>query len=344
MNYVKPLCLVLGVLLLALAVRDMDMAAVLNHVRDIGLLGMAFVLLFFAATFLMDVAGWQLTLLTVPLDLRWLWRLYLVRTAGEAINNVTPFGSMGGEPVKALMLKTRYGIGYQDSSVSLILAKTLILMALVVFLALGFGLLLPAERLSDSYKAIAGLGLAGLATGIGLFFLMQRYRISSWVGRHLGARWPGLRWERAVRLVHELDERVAGFYTAHRGRMVGAFLFALLNWLMGVGEVYAVMYLLGHPVSFVDAWIMEAAGTTGARRDLLHPLQPGGSGGDVQGGVCGLDRRSEPGARLRGGAARARGHLDRGRDRAMVVVCRLGRQRRAVSRCSAGGSATLSGP
>ena len=99
----------------------------------------------------------------------------------------------------------------------------------------------------------------GLATGIGLFFLMQRYRVSSWVGRHLGARWPGLRWERAVRLVHELDERLAGFYTAHRGRMVGAFLFALLNWLMGVGEVYAVMHLLGHPVSFVDAWIMEAA-------------------------------------------------------------------------------------
>ncbi|MGH8566220.1 MAG: flippase-like domain-containing protein [Gammaproteobacteria bacterium] len=258
MSYVKFSCLVLGVLLLALAVRDMDMVTVLNHVRDIGLLGMVFVLLFFAATFLMDVAGWQLTLLSVPLDLRWLWRLYLVRTAGEAINNVTPFGSMGGEPIKALMLKARYGVGYQDSSVSLILAKTLILMALVVFLALGFGLLLPAERLSDSYKAVAGLGLAGLATGIGLFFLMQRYRISSWVGRRLGARWPGFRWERAVRLVHELDERMAGFYTAHRGRMVGAFLFALLNWLMGVGEVYVVMYLLGHPVSFVDAWIMEA--------------------------------------------------------------------------------------
>jgi glycosyltransferase 2 family protein len=258
MNYVKPLCLVLGVLLLALAVRDMDMAAVLNHVQELGLLGMVFVLMFFAATFLMDVAGWQLTLLAVPLNLRWLWRLYLVRTAGEAINNITPFGSLGGEPVKALILKTRYGVGYQDSGVSLVLAKTLILMALVVFLALGFGLLLPAERLSDSYKAIAALGLCGLATGIGLFFLMQRYRVSSWVGRHLGTHSAGFRWERAVRLVHELDERVAGFYTAHRGRMLGAFLFALLNWLMGVGEVYAVMYLLGHPVSFVDAWIMEA--------------------------------------------------------------------------------------
>ena len=48
MNYVKPLCLLLGVLLLALAVRDMDMAAVLDHVRELGLLGMVFVLLFFA--------------------------------------------------------------------------------------------------------------------------------------------------------------------------------------------------------------------------------------------------------------------------------------------------------
>ncbi len=258
MNYVKPLCLLLGLLLLGLAVRDMDMTEVLSHVRDIGLFGMGFVLLFFAATFLMDVAGWQLALLSVPLDLRWLWRLYLVRTAGEAINNITPFGSMGGEPVKALMLKTRYGVSYQDSSVSLILAKTLILMALVLFLALGFCLLLPAERLSTSYKAVAALGLTGLATGIGLFFLVQRYRISSWLGRHLGARWASRRWQQAVRLVHEIDERVAGFYTAHRGRMMGVFLLALLNWIMGVGEVYAVMYLLGHPVSFVDAWIMEA--------------------------------------------------------------------------------------
>jgi uncharacterized protein (TIRG00374 family) len=258
MSYMKPLCLVLGIVLLALAVQDMDMAEVLRHVGDIGLPGMGFVLLLFAATFLMDVAGWQLTLLPVRLDLTWLGRLYLVRTAGEAVNNITPFGSMGGEPLKAFMLKARYGIRYQDSGVSLILAKTLILMALVLFLAIGFGLLLPSEKLSVSYKAIAGLGLTGLGTGIGLFFLIQRYRVSSWLGRHVSNRWASARWERVVGLVHEFDARVAGFYTAHRGRMLGAFLLALLNWLMGVGEVYLVMYLLGHPVSFVDAWIMEA--------------------------------------------------------------------------------------
>ncbi|MGH8467574.1 MAG: flippase-like domain-containing protein [Gammaproteobacteria bacterium] len=258
MTLLKALFLILGLVLLGLLVRDMDSAEILRHIRQVGSTGIGFVIALYAVTFLADVAGWHLTFKTIPLNLRWLQRLYVVRMTGEAFNNVTPLGAMGGEPVKAMLLKSRYGVNYRESGASLILAKTAILIALVFFLALGFLVLMPSEHIQSSYKAVAGIGLAGFATAITLFFLVQRFRLSSWLGRLAGGSALGHRLETALRVIHEVDERLASFYTERRARFAGALALAFINWLLGVVEVYALMQFLGYPVSFMDAWIIEA--------------------------------------------------------------------------------------
>ena len=35
-------------------------------------------------------------------------------------------------------------------------------------------------------------------------------------------------------------------------------MFALLNWILGVIEIYYIMKFIGYPISLVDAWIIEA--------------------------------------------------------------------------------------
>jgi len=35
-------------------------------------------------------------------------------------------------------------------------------------------------------------------------------------------------------------------------------LLALVNWLLGVVEIYAIAAFLGHPMTLADAWIVEA--------------------------------------------------------------------------------------
>ncbi len=265
MRYLKLVFLALGLLLLGLVVRDLNADEVLAQIAEVGIAGMTFVVLFYGPVFAADAAGWQLILNSVPLDFRWLARLFNIRLAGEAFNTVTPLGSMGGEPLKALLLKSRYGIGYRESGVSLILAKTIILIALVLFLAIGFLLLLPSGRVSPAYKTIAGIGLVALTFSIAGCFVIQRLRLSSrlglWLGRVFGARITDRltgRLRRLLDLIHDIDERLVHFYTAHRARSAAAFMLALLNWLGGVVEVYVVMWLLGYPVTFAEAWIIEA--------------------------------------------------------------------------------------
>lgn len=258
MTLLKAFFLIFGLVLLGLLVRDMDAAEILRHIRQVGSAGIGLVIALYAVTFLADVAGWQLTFKTIPLNLRWLQRLYCVRMTGEAFNNVTPLGAMGGEPVKAMLLKSRYGVSYRESGASLILAKTVILISLVVFLGLGFLVLMPSEHIQSSYKAVAGIGLAGFTTAITLCFLVQRFRLSSWLGRLVGGSALGHRLETALRVIHEVDERLASFYTERRARFAGALALAFINWLLGVVEVYALMQFLGYPISFVDAWVIEA--------------------------------------------------------------------------------------
>ncbi len=258
MRYIKPLFLLAGLVLLGLVMREIDLQELIEQVNGVGTGGIAFVLALYALTFMTDVAGWQLTLRDIPLDLKWLTRLYAVRVIGEAFNNVTPFGAMGGEPVKAWILKTHYGVGLRHSGVSLILAKTIILIALVMFLAIGFSLLLPGGHLEGSHLTIATLGLVALAGSIGLFFLVQRLRLTSWLGRLIVGKQLAARLRGAFIIVREIEDRLAQFYGAHRARFGGALSLAFINWLLGAVEVYAVMQFLGHPVSLADAWAIEA--------------------------------------------------------------------------------------
>lgn len=258
MTLLKALFLILGLALLSLLVRDMDGDEILRHVQQVGSSGIGLVIALYAVTFLADVAGWQLTFKTIPLNLRWLQRLYIVRMTGEALNNVTPLGAMGGEPVKAMLLKSRYGVSYRESGASLILAKTAILIALVFFLALGFLVLMTSEHIQSSYKAVAGIGLAGFGTTITLFFLVQRFRLSSWLGRLAGGSALSHRLEAALGVIHEVEDRLVSFYTERRARFAGALALALISWLLGVVEVYVLMQFLGHPISFIDSWVIEA--------------------------------------------------------------------------------------
>jgi len=254
----KLLFLALGLALLAAVIADADLQQVSQHLARVGWSGLAFVLGLHVLTFCTDVASWQLTFTTVPLHRRWTLRLYAVRLAGEAFNYVLPAASVGGEPVKALLLKTHYRIGYREAAATLVLARTNNAIALVAFLGVGFTLLLASAFFPAAMKAVAGAGLAALSVGALLFFLIQWFRITSLAGRRLQRTRFGQRLDRAVHIIHDIDEHIVQFYRESHLRFAIALALGFANWVLGVVEVYCVMKFLGHPVSFADAWIIEA--------------------------------------------------------------------------------------
>jgi uncharacterized membrane protein YbhN (UPF0104 family) len=161
--------------------------------------------------------------------------------------------------VKAALLKKHYGIHYKEGAASLILAKTINMIALVGFLVGGFVIMIEGKSLPKAFEAVAVAGLAALVIAILLFFVVQRFGITSLTGTWI-SRWRfGRRVEAVLHHVEDMDQRLVRFYVGARARFAVALGLAFVNWLLGAVEVYYAMKFIGHPVSWTDAWIIEAS-------------------------------------------------------------------------------------
>lgn len=177
-----------------------------------------------------------------------------VRLAGEAFNVMTPTATLGGEPVKVYLLMSR--VSLEEGLVSVIISKTTLVVAQGCFLLMGIALaprLLPSE--SPLLMWMVGLAVLGIVA-IGGFILAQRRgllsRVLGWV------RAMGLSGRGAVKDVQGVDQAIASFYIIHRQRFVVSTLFHLMGWLAGSVEAYLILWLLGLPISFAMAIVIEA--------------------------------------------------------------------------------------
>ena len=279
MRILKIFYLALGIALLAFVVGQVDISEVTAQVMRVGPLGLFVILSIHFVAFAFDSLAWQLTLVQAPLNLRWAYRVWKLRMVSEVFNTVLPAAGMGGEPMKAELLKRRYGVGYREGLSSIILTKTTILLALVLFLAIGFLLMWLSDALDGVYELAAGIGLGIFSLSIVLFFAVQRWRGASFAGAWLARYRFARRLGTVLHHVRDMDERLVHFYTRHTGRFVAALFFAFLSWVLGVAEIYYATAFLGHPMSLADAWIIEAAAQLVSNGTFFIPASIGAQEG-----------------------------------------------------------------
>jgi len=254
----KILYLLIGVGLLGVILAQTDFAQVGEQVSRVGAWFLVVLAIYFVA-FAIDSVTWQMTIPSLRLTAQWTYRVWKLRMVGEAFNMVMPAGGMGGEPVKAALLKKHYGIDYKEGAASLILAKTINMIALVVFVVGGFVIMIEAKSLPKAFEAVAIAGLVVLVIAVLLFFVIQRFGITSLTGTWI-SRWRfGRRVETVLHHIEDMDQRLVRFYVGTRARFAVALGFALVNWLLGAAEVYYTMKFIGYPVSWADAWVIEAS-------------------------------------------------------------------------------------
>ena len=247
----------IGVVLFGVIIAETNFGDALARLAQFGW-GLAIILAIYLATFSMDALTWLITLRAAPLNLRWFSRLWRIRLAGEAFNMTVPAGGMGGEPVKAVLLKKRYDIGYQEGVASLLMSKTVNTLVLVLFLSIGFFLMLRHTAIPETYVVAGGFGLAALAFGIFSFFAIQRFQISSILTGKLG-RWPLFQSiVEKLDYIREVENHFLEFYSRDKLRFTGAMALGFLSWAVGVLEIYYALEFLGHPVSLPEAWIIES--------------------------------------------------------------------------------------
>ncbi|MBI4969064.1 MAG: flippase-like domain-containing protein [Rhodospirillales bacterium] len=244
----------LGAALLVWVFAQTDLTQVVQTALGIGVLGFLVVLALYLAAFGIDVLTFQLALPELPVTRTWFSRVFLVRLVGELFNTVLPAGGMGGEPLKAMLMNRHYGIGWREGAASLVIGKTVNMIALVLFLTVGFAFILAERhRLPEPYTALGGAGLLAFAFSILAFVLIQRLPATSTLLGRFG-RLAGL-----IAKLRDFEDRLAEFYIAHKKRLVLTITLAFANWILGIAELWAISRFLGHSLTLTDAWIIEAA-------------------------------------------------------------------------------------
>ncbi len=125
MRHWQWIWLAVGLGLFALTLAEADLVEVSGRLADVGIGGALFVVALYFLAFLADTWAWWLTFEGAAQKAASFWRLWRVRMIGEAFNRIVPAASFGGEPIKAVLLKSHFGIAYQASAASIVLFKTL---------------------------------------------------------------------------------------------------------------------------------------------------------------------------------------------------------------------------
>jgi putative membrane protein len=132
-----------------------------------------------------------------------------------------------------------------------------IMFAMVGVLLLGA----QAGHLSESaMRTSALIASAFLAVQVGGFYWLQRRGIFSRLMAAVTRIWGKRDWSKMMTQAQAIDLKVQDTY--NRGGAVAiCLLLNLVGWFVGVGEVYLITWLLGTPVSWSHALLLESVGS-----------------------------------------------------------------------------------
>lgn len=210
-----------------------------------------------------------------------LGRLFMLRLAGESLNQLTPTATIGGEPYKAMRL-TAGGVSWEEATASVVIQRGILVLGLVTYILLGLALapFLLQGSSSDLWSLCLGALLLG---GGGLAFVILQSRGPCVMGIRLLERLrlcPARLKAREPDLV-KLDAFLAEFYRSHPRRGLLAFLLVFASWASQAVEVYLVFWLLGHPIDWGLALCLDALMMLFAAAGFMIPasigVQDGGS-------------------------------------------------------------------
>jgi|CXWL01.1.fsa_nt_gi uncharacterized protein (TIRG00374 family) len=259
MKALKILLITLGFYILYATVRGVGME---NMWTNIAVLKFWLLPLFFfyPVIFAWDTLGWAFAFpRRLPKHVSFIG-LYFIRIIGETMNAVIPFSaSLGGEPLKAQLLKQRYDIPLSDGYASILIVHTTFWVSLNLFVIGGILVTLHTLPLTpilwnSVLVFLVTLGVVAVLLIIGLHLGIFK-RVHA-----IGEKWNwwgSLSLDKSQKFL-ELDKQIKRFYTADPKRFLLSVLFNFLGWFTGTFEVYYLAKLLGMPLGLAEAWLFEA--------------------------------------------------------------------------------------
>jgi len=185
----------------------------------------------------------------------------LARWVGESVNSLLPAGQIGG-PVLMVRHLAQLGTHSADAAAIITVSTTMQTLAQVVFACLGvavFGAYQAAHP--DGRNLLVGLiaMIAVCAALLGVFYAAQRRGLFGRVARLFSRLVAGRDWSSLLARADAADAAVHALH-GERRRVAWSFALSLAGWIVGTGEVWLALQLIGHPVGWVDALLLESLG------------------------------------------------------------------------------------
>jgi putative membrane protein len=237
-------------LLIGLILRE-GIAEVLAALSGAGW-SLLWVALFHSVPFSLDTMGWlSLTRNHRPPLHVFFW----ARWVAESFNSLLPVGQVGGHVMRAILIAGRR-LPIIQASATVMVDFTMGLVTQFLFSLLGILLLLQYLGTSNRIIGLAGLGF-GLLLLIG-FYLAQKRGIFSFAVEFTRKNISSSK--RLAELggsAAALDEQISLIYRRHGALLICGIL-RLTGWLMKGAEIMLALHLLGYPVRYQDALIIES--------------------------------------------------------------------------------------
>lgn len=207
-------------------------------------------LYFLLTTFVFFLMTWRWQVIVNAYDEVSFWKLLKQTIAGYAVAYTTPSVRLGGEPLRAYMLKKEAGVDLRTGSSSVIMDKFVELTGTVIFGLVGLGLLLALPQSPMYFKLI----LTGLIAFTFLVLFLFYYRTVSGKGS-FSSLFDffnfGNRFDKFVKAVEDVEKKMEVFFKRYKKKFFLSFLFYLLYGLTLIVELKVLLLSFGVDVGLV---------------------------------------------------------------------------------------------
>jgi uncharacterized protein (TIRG00374 family) len=187
-------------------------------------------------------------------------RAYAITVASFAINYITPFVNLGGEPFR-IAAAAPY-VGTSRAAASVVCFRLVHTMAQLTFWITA----LPLAYLALPHSPELVAGLAGIAVVFGgvllVLFGLARQKTAQRTLRLMGRlpliRRVAARLERNRPVLENIDAQLAALWGPERGRFVGAMVAEYIGRALAVVEYCFITRAIGLDVSYLTAFVIGA--------------------------------------------------------------------------------------
>ena len=206
--------------------------------------------------------------------------LFPIMMVGLAVNNITPSGRGGGEPVRAYILSKEHDYNFKDTFATVVVDKLLDTFPFLVLSAITVFAMIVYFNVALWLVFLMGLGVAFILALLGILIYMSvnssfAGRVEGWINRII-RRFK----KNPESLQKRLHDFIGGFQRnmrmliSNKRLLYIAIPLSFLIWFFEIIRVYIVFMAFGANLNLiVIAWVFIIASLVG-----MIPLLPGGLG------------------------------------------------------------------